>query len=362
MARNWSKLRDPARVESLQPEYKDKKTKKKVMQQRASWEADRTLATRYPLVNLRLVAELLVFIAQTGMNLSQAHQLRRTQFSYKSTIDGYQVRDYKHRRQGEVLFEIFAAYKAHFDRYLVWRDTVFANESTDRLFPFVRRFGAATSTPPDFGRFKYEICERAGVPFIGPQKLRSARVNWLLRYSKDPDLTAEHAQHTKKTLLHIYAKPSLQVAKVELVQFFKKNDPSLSGDPMLCPGSGVCDGIPSPMPGMPSEAPTPDCTYPVGCLFCEHHRDIDSADYVWSVATLRHLNTVILQRFPPIANGKADSARPVELAIEVLTVKLQWFEESNKKRKAWVEEAMEKVAESDFHTHWRYLVESAEGV
>jgi hypothetical protein len=104
----WSKLRNPASAVSLQPGYRNTENTKKVLQQRAGWEADRTLRTRYPLVNLRILAELMVFIAQTGMNLSQAHNLRRTQYSYKSTIDGYEVRDYKERRKGEVLFEIFS--------------------------------------------------------------------------------------------------------------------------------------------------------------------------------------------------------------------------------------------------------------
>ena len=62
---------------------------------RAAHDADRTLRTRFPIVNLRIESELLMFIAQTGMNLQQAHTLRVEQFHYTSHLDGYQVRTYK---------------------------------------------------------------------------------------------------------------------------------------------------------------------------------------------------------------------------------------------------------------------------
>ena len=77
---------------------------------------------------------------------------------------------------------------------------------------------------------------------------------------------------------------------------------------------------------------------------------------------MRFMNTLIFRRFRPPAKGKADAARHVELTIEVLTAKLAWFSNSNARRKAWVDEATEKIAEGEFHSHWRYLVESAQEV
>jgi hypothetical protein len=358
----WSGLSRPIYLASLQPGYKKQSTTRTVLKKRAERAADRTLNTRYPLVNMRILAELLVFIAQTGMNLSQAHNLRRTQFSYKSTIDGYEVRDYKERRKGEVLFEIYEEYKSLFNAYLTWRDAVFGATS-DRLFPFVRKHGALASTPPDFKRFREDFCAPLCVRFVGPKLLRSTRVNWLLRQSRDPNLTAEMDQHTKQILLRDYEKPSLQVAQAEIAQFWQDNDPRLATDnPMPCAALGVCDGVPKPMPGLSPETPKADCKEPAGCLFCEHHRDIDSEDYVWSMASMRFLNSVILQRFRPPAKGKADTAAHVELTLGVLTAKLKWFNESNATRRSWVEEASEKITERDFHIHWHFLIESAEGV
>ena len=196
----WSKLRDPAKVVTIQPEYKNKSSAQYVLRARAAWEEDRTLRTRYPLANLRLMAELMVFIGQTGMNLSQAQNLRLTQYSYKSCIDGYEVRDYKERRKGEVLFNIYAEYKDVFADYLAWREKLFGSTS-DRLFPFIREKGALETTPYDFKSLRNGICKPMGIAFISPQRLRSARVNWCLRRSRDPGLTAEQAQHAQETLL-----------------------------------------------------------------------------------------------------------------------------------------------------------------
>ena len=357
----WSGLIDPAKAVCLQPGYKYRLNTQTVLRQRADWEEDRTLRTRFPLINLRLMGELMVFIGQTGMNLSQAHNLRLTQYSYKSCIDGYEVRDYKERRGGEVLFNIYTEYKEVFTDYLVWRKKIFGT-SSDRLFPFIREGGALETTPWDFTPLRVNICEAMGIAFVGPQKLRNIRVNWCLRRSRDPELTAEQAQHTKETLLRVYEKPSSQVAQVEIIQFWKKNDPRLGGTLMPSPAPGSCDGVPEAMQGLPSEPPKPDCMNPSGCLFCTHHRDIDSEDYVWSTASMRHLNTIILPRFRPPAKGKADSARHVQMVIDALTAKLKWFSDSNAKRKAWVDESLEKLAEGDYHMHWRYLIESAEGV
>lgn len=148
----------------------------------------------------------------------------------------------------------------------------------------------------------------------------------------------------------------------EIIQFYQKEDPRLGGALMPCPAPGLCDGVPQPLPDLPLEAPKPDCKRPAGCLFCGHHRDIDSEDYVWSMSSMRHLNTILLRRFRPQEKGKANPAAHVDLVLQVLTIKLKWFEDSNAKRKAWVAESLAKVVEGDFHLHWRYLIESAEGV
>jgi hypothetical protein len=256
------------------------------------------------------------------MNVAQAHQLKLTQFCYKSTIDGYEVRDYKHRRQGEVLFEIFAGYKVHFERYLAWRNSVFASEPTNRVFPFVWQ-GATGLRPLVFRLMRRVICPAAGIPFVSPQKLRKTRVNWLLRQSRDPAQTAEQAQHTKETLLRVYEQPSLQIAQCESFSFGKITIRDCAG--LCCPvrrpafATAFLSLFQTCLRGAKARL-----LLPWRLLFCSHHRDIDSEDYVWSMASMRYLNTVILKGFQPTEDGM-NAARQVELAIEVLTVKMKWF-------------------------------------
>jgi len=354
----WSKLRKADDVKSLSSHYKGGKwVTKSVIATRSSHENDRSLRTRYPLTNLRLEAELLIFISQTGMNLAEAHQIKIAQFSYKSSIDGYQVREYKNRRKGEVLFEIFSEYRNHFERYLNWRKKIF-NNTSDLLFPFIRYFGRALDTPPSFDRIK-NICKTIDVPYYGPQQLRKTRINWMLRKSRDPDLTAEQAAHTKEVLHRIYEEANHQVFKAEIIQFWKKTDPTLQ-QIGPAPGPGICDGIPTAIPRMPPEAPNPDCIHPGGCLFCQNHRDIDSQDYVWSTASMKHLTGAILSGYRPIEKGVPDTGNHIEMVLEILSAKLKWFESSNERRKKWVSEAQERCAENSFHPHWQYLIESLE--
>lgn len=357
----WLGLKAPKLLKCLQPDYKCRHAREHVLQTRAAKDEDQSLRTRFPLVHLRVYAEMAIFIAQTGINYADARKLQRLQFSYKSSIDGYEIRDYKARRQGSFLFEIFSEYRQHFESYLAWRDVVFRHEATDLLFPFIRQQGALESARFEPHMLK-RVCAATGIRFIPAAALRKTRVNWLLRRSRDPDQTAEMAQHTQQTLLNVYEQPSLQVAQIEIIQFWRKRDPRLNGEPMACNAPGVCDGVPVPSLGLPPEAPKPECVHPSGCLFCDHHRDIDSPDYVWSVASMRHLNSIILGKFLPPVNRRADASRSVELTIDVLTAKMKWFRTSNATRKGWVDEAMARINEGEFHPHWSFVIESAQGI
>lgn len=319
-----------------------------------AWVADGTLRTRYPLANLRCEAELLMFIGQTGMNMSQAHQLKLRDFFYASHLDGYQVKDRKGRRGGEVLFEVFKDYKPHFERYLAWRRQLFPN--SEILFPFVRQKGRAEHTAPRFNRIR-EICKQLGLCFVSPSKLRNTRVNWLLRRSGDADQTAEMAQHTKETLLNVYARPSQQRAMGEVMRFWAKNDPALSRTVPAAPGE--CDGQPVPIKGIPIDAPQPDCVQPSGCLWCEHHRDIDSQDYVWSLGCFRHLKIIELSKWHPPQSSR--ETHPGEGVINRISEKMRWFKESNARRRSWVEEALARVEEGTYHPSWQRLIEGMEG-
>jgi hypothetical protein len=324
-------------------------------QARASWAADTSLRTRYPLVNLRIEVELLLFIAQTGLNLTQAHTARTGHFHYTSHLDGYQVRRYKHRRQGEVEFEIYREYRNVLEGYLTWRSVMFPGEPDGLMFPFVRR-SRAEDAPPRFTRVR-SICGKLGIDFIPPQALRKIRINWLLRELNAAPLVAEMAQHAQETLLRDYAEPNPQIAMVEIARFLREADPSV-----VPPGPGRC-ALPAPvaLPNIPLQATQPDCISPAGCLFCVHQRDIDSEDHVWSLTSFRYLKSLELARDRPSSTGMTSPAlHPAALAIDRLIAKLKFYEGSSEVRRLWVREALLRTEEGDYHPAWRGFIRLAE--
>lgn len=314
---------------------------------------------RRDLINLRIQAELLMFIGQTGMNLAQAMRIPLSRFSYSSDIDGYKVRDYKPRRKGEVLFEIFSEYRGHFERYLEWRRKLFT-DAEKRLFPIMRKDGIREDRRIKFSTIK-TACKNSRVTWTPPSTLRGTRVNWLLRRSGDPDMTAEMAQHHKQTLLNVYEAPSQQRAVSEIIRFHLLNDPALACKTLLLSvGPGECDGMPKTSLAKPKTAPEPDCLRASGCLWCDHHRDIDSLDYVWSLACFRHLKILELSRILPTSE-ESKVMHPAEHTIQRLSEKLFWFRDSNKTRRDWVEESLARVEEGYYHDTWGYLIKATEG-
>ena len=323
---------------------------------RNAHDEDRTLQTRFPIVNLRIECELLMSISQTGLNLQQAHTLRIDQFHYTSHLDGYQVRTYKKRRGGEVLFEIFTSYREWFERYIKWRSEWFSDESDSLLFPLIRNRGRILEKAPQFTNIR-RICREYSIPMVSPKTLRGTRINWLLRMGHNPEQVAELAQHTVQTLMHVYTNPHPQIAMVEITRFHQQSDLSLAS-----PGPGRCVlTTPVPMDTIPKNAPRPDCINAAGCLFCVQHRDIESEDHVWSLSSLRYLKSLELARYSPSnSNQYLVTNHPALLVIEQLTAKLNFFEKYSETGKLWVEESKARINEGDYHPAWDGFIRLAE--
>ena len=336
---------------------KELKSLKQKASREAAYMSSCSPDSRRDLVNLRIMSEMLIFIGQTGMNLAQTNTLQLRKFSYAADIDGYKVKEYKPRRGGEVLFEIFKEYRSHFERYLEWRRALFPNDT--RVFPVIRNRNTLEKARPSFVLVQ-TACKQAGVTWLPPSVLRCTRVNWLLRRSGDSDLTAEMAQHSKQTLLRTYAKPSMQRSISEVPSFWLKTDPTLLKlQPLIAVAPGACSGTPLAVSSIPKFATSPDCIRPSGCLWCEHHREIDSLDYVWALASFRHLKTLELSKYYP-PEGMSHTDHPSHFAVLRMSEKLNWFRNSNATRHGWIEEALARVNEGRYHPEWQFLIESIE--
>jgi hypothetical protein len=338
------------------PPNQAKYLSRKSTEARDRWEAEKSYRTRYPLINLRIQVEMFMLMGQPAVNLTQAFKLRMDQWRYKPSTHGYEVRTYKHRRWGPVVFEIYSQYREVFDRYLKWRAVIFPNDPDGLLFPMLNKGNGPSrrhETAPGFYKIQ-EACKRVGIAYLPPGSLRNTNVNWMLRRTQDPDLTAAEKQHSTTTLLRVYERPSQQKAMVQIKAFWVKHDPS-----QAAVGPGSCLGeAPQPIAGIPSTATKPDCKTPAGCLFCAHQRDIDSLDHVWSLATYRHLKSFELSAQGPIDSKSDLPMHPADLAIERLTAKLNYIRSSSARRSDWVEEALLRIEEGRFHPAWMGMIAS----
>lgn len=303
---------------------------------------------RSGIINLRIEAELLIFLAQTGMNLRQAADMERDSYRWKSDGDELEVfRVYKGRRSGDAIFRCYKAYKDHFQRYLTWLDKTGLSEIDSRLFPQQSRSMITVKGQKVRFYTTKTLFKNVGIPFINPQEIRKTRVNWLLRRSHNLELTADQMAHDKEVLLRDYERPHHQSASAEIIQFHKATDPMIAP-----PGPGICvDGSHNPIPisGIAHEAPKPDCISPEGCLFCTKHRDVMSADYCWKLASharIKRLETDIYK------SPQKGAEHPAYRVIERIAAKLEAISSGSAVRATWVQDAQDAVRTGRYHPHW----------
>jgi hypothetical protein len=293
---------------------------------------------RAPLLRLRLLAELVILVYQTGMNVSLVLQIERKGFKYKSQGNSdWLVTGRKGRKQGPVSFTIYKEYRERFKRLIDFVDHFFPGDT--QLFPISTKSGRQKGT------INYEVIKnhaaRDGVPWIPPRVTRNTRANFLDRQSGDPNISDEMSQHTREVFRQNYERPSQQRAMTALTHFWEKNPISLIN-------SG-CDAKPESTEDRPSGVISPNCINESGCLWCKSHRDIDSEDYVWSLATFRHLK--LIEAAQPIKREI-----PSDLVIERLADKLQAFRDRNEKSRKWVDEALLRIEEGDYHPTWKNVL------
>jgi len=303
---------------------------------------------RSGILNLKIEVELLIFIAQTGMNLTQAASLEKETYRWKSNGEDLEVfRVYKGRRSGETIFRCFKSYRDHLEEYMAWLNETGFSDNDSRLFPLVSRgMIRAKGTKVRFNTTK-EAFKKINLNFIGPQQLRKTRVNWLLRRSRDLDLTAEQMAHDKSVLLRDYESPNHQSATAEIIKFHNATDPTF-----LPPGPGICadeSHEPESISGAASEAPKPDCVSPEGCLFCTKHRDIMSSEYCWKLASHLHIKSLETALYKP---SLKQEIHPGYRIIDRINQKLEAIASGSKVRALWVKDARDAVRSGNFHPHW----------
>lgn len=309
--------------------------------------------SRRNLVSLRIQAEFLLFIAQTGMNVAQAKALGCNVLKYKPLGDSWQVRCYKARRQGEVSFRIYKSYKPYLERYRSFINYFFPDSKF--LFPQYDDCGYESQKRASLSlqRLRIFIMD-LGIPWVPPSALRNTRVNWLLRRSGDADLTAEMAQHTRQVLRERYERPSQQRAMSEITRFWHRHDPIQQSELTRSIIASQCNSRPAATDDKPVSVVEPNCVNPSGCLWCVHRRDLDSEDYVWSLASMRYLKSI------EASTTLTRETVPADEAVARLSSMLRWYRNSSAGRMQWVEEAERRIEEGHYHPNWSQLIEFLE--
>ena len=329
---------------------------KVIRENRAKRSLHPVVADRFRVVNLRVCAEFLIFIAQTGMNRAQAMAVTFGDFRYESWQDGYRVRKYKGRKKGEVEFEIFSEYRPHFERYLLSRKAAFEDGYSNLLFPVFSRKNiprGAVFNIENMRRFLGSI----GRPFLSPQKLRGTRVNWLIRAADDDLLVAQMAQHDVATLHRSYAKPNHQRAAVEWTEYYQGLESAL----IPAPAPGACETrTPQRADHFEAGTPEPDCRNPAGCLFCVFYRGIESLDYAWSMHSYRVLKRLELSRYQRLGSDELTNA-PL-MVIERVTDVIREFQGKSECHGEWVQEASARCEEENYHPRWAGFIWMAEAI
>lgn len=350
----WNRLIPDTKVRALAtPELcqsNDVKEAKAVRKRRSN---DQSLRFRLPIINIRLQAEFLLFISQTGMNVAQACALKTGDFRFESFQNGYRVRKYKNRKRGDVEFEIFPEYRPLFERYLQFRSRFFQAHELDLLFPLTDG-GLHPNRHGFTAQSLKKIFKKFGHRFVNAKDLRQTRINWLLRHTDDPGIVAEMGQHSVQTMMRSYIRPNHQRAIHEWNEFFAAYD----SDPEA-PAPGQChEQAPARAVTYVSTSPEPDCKNPAGCLFCVHYRGINNFEYVWSLLSFRELKILELANY----RKKSDAApeNPLMMSIERVRDILEDFKQKGTIQKQWGTEAEFRMRERHYHPRWAGFISLSE--
>ena len=316
---------------------------------------DTSNTKRAPLINLRLELEMLVFINQTGGNLTQALRLTGSKFSYQSDGDYLRLFVWKNRAKHSIPLRIHKGYRHHFEQYLKFRATHFPDDIDGLTFPFVGTESELTMQRSECSfRNARKLFKSIESPFVTAGQLRKTIANFVKRHSSR-QLAAEILGNTQTTFAQSYEEVHHQTAVSELTTFWDDVESFMSA---VGPG-GCLEAAPERIDDAPPGAPEPDCQGSGGCLFCTKNRDLDSFDHVWNLASLHHLKMAEFNsdRTPESFTASHPGLVQAERAVR----KLAAFSELGGERANWVVEANLRVEEGRYHPYYAAKFEILDG-
>lgn len=294
-------------------------------------------------------AQIFISACETP-NPSVAYELVDQKRKYINNGDRAILKGFKRRKGGEYYCEFDKRYKADFERYLVFKKHFFPD--SDLVFPVFANNGSVKSISSNIYSSIKQQLEGSGVDFLPPSVMRNTYSNWLNRRSGDGESASEALNHSERTRKQHYEAPNQQKAMTEVTRFWAEED--LLGEKKRSLIASDCDGKPSPVKDIPNNVVPPNCVNPSGCLWCEHHRDIDSFDYVWALVSFRKLKILEV-----LISRTKNTESPADQAIERIDQKVQWFRERKESRDLVIESEI-RMEEGDYHPNFIQIIEIME--
>ena len=251
--------------------------------------------SRVARAELAIHAFFLMFIAATGMNLTQAAELAWSEDLNNSVrdplIERQGFRTIKYRANNRLVsFELGIQYMPYLRKYLELR-AYYLNGRTSRfLFHRGRNHprvidehvsGQSKNTVQSFFRSLHRLCP--SIPKVLPTHWRAAKQDYVIRHY-DPAVAATAMQHSEATALKHYSNGSETVQNVELSSYLLQveqvviqgGEPSGENDQRPI---GACSKPAQPQAISLTAPVKPDCRALEGCLFCDKYRiHADKAD------------------------------------------------------------------------------------
>lgn len=323
--------------------YEKIKDKRLALERRRALSENESLLDKYRrsnLINIRIEAELMIFISQTNMNLSQALDLKITNFRWMIKDDEYHVFTvYKNRKQGEATFRCHKAYRDIFLRYLQWvKDVGFCDDSS--LFPFMAREKLIAKETKRKLHVVRNFCKDIDFKYVSSTQLRKFKANWLFENGDDASNVIQLMSHQEGTFRKNYQKVKKVNALKELSSFNSQNLKQLAIG--LC--SNNCENPQSIE--TESNIAQPDCVNPEGCLFCVYHKDVISYDYCFKLISHIHLKRLEMTLNPSLEN------HPAKLLIERINEKIDRLKSLSKTQEKWIVKAQMEVQSGEYHPDW----------
>ncbi len=278
--------------EELKAQYGHQCTRKQMLRLRAEAlrviaAANRDLRSRSRVDRgiLAVKVFMLMFVASTGMNPSQAVSLPCSP-ELDAALDNPRTerqgfRTIKYRANNRVVwFEIGVQFMPHFRRFLQLRRYLLAGIECPHLFFGYKRTDLYAPVPwtADIFVNTFDILHRFDptLPKVMPTEWRAAKQDHVIRHN-DPHTAARTMQHSVTTALRKYSNGSETAHQMEMGSFLAHVEKVvLACGQKVEHGEtrsiGICSAPSHPVPISGQVPVQPDCKGPEGCLFCDQYR------------------------------------------------------------------------------------------